>query len=54
MNKNIYKLFCAGIVGFGLAACSPDDFNGADPNGLPSLSGENFSSSSTKTSTRFR
>ena len=42
MNKNIYKLFCAGIVGFGLAACSPDDFNGADPNGLPSLSGEEF------------
>ena len=42
MNKNIYKLLCAGLVGFGLAACSPDDFNGADPNGLPSLSGEDF------------
>ena len=38
----IYKLFFAGIVGIGMAACSPDDFNGADPNGLPSLSGEDF------------
>ena len=42
MNKKIYQLFCAGVVGFSLAACSPDDFNGADPNGLPSLSGEDF------------
>ena len=42
MNKKIYQLFCAGLVGFGLAACSPDEFNGADPNGLPSLSGEDF------------
>ena len=42
MNKKIYQLFCAGLVGLGLAACSPDEFNGADPNGLPSLSGEDF------------
>ena len=41
MNK-IYLSICAGLLGFCMTACSPDDFNGADPNGLPSLSGEDF------------
>ena len=45
MNK-IYQLFCAGLVGCAisasLTACSPDSFEGADPNGIPTVEGVDF------------
>ncbi|MBP5387125.1 MAG: hypothetical protein J6Y97_07040 [Prevotella sp.] len=42
MNK-IYH-FIAGVVmaGLTLTACSPDEFEGADPNGLPTMDGIDF------------
>ena len=45
MNK-IYQLFCAGLIGCAisasLTACSPDSFDGADPNGIPTVEGVDF------------
>jgi hypothetical protein len=45
MNK-IYQLFRAGLLCCGVAAaltaCSPDEFSGADANGLPTVSGVDF------------
>ena len=45
MNK-IYQLFCAGLVGCAisasLTACSLDSFEGADPNGIPTVEGVDF------------
>ena len=45
MNK-IYQLFCAGLVGCAISAsliaCSPDSFEGADPNGIPTVEGVDF------------
>jgi hypothetical protein len=42
MNK-IFK-YSIGVLFAGLAmtACSPDEFSGADPNGLPTISGVDF------------
>ena len=46
MTTKIFKIFCAGIVGFGMSAtftaCSPDEFDGADPNGIPTVDGVDF------------
>ena len=46
MKTKIYNLFCAGLLCCGFAAaltaCSPDDFSGADPNGLPTVSDVDF------------
>ena len=46
MTTKIYKLFCAAIVSLGMtatfASCSPDSFEGADPNGLPTVDGVTF------------
>ena len=46
MTTKIFKLFCAAIVGLGMsatfAACSPDSFDGADPNGIPTVDGVTF------------
>ena len=46
MTTKIYKLFCAAIVALGMtatfASCSPDSFEGADPNGLPTVDGVTF------------
>ena len=45
MNK-IYQLFRAGLLCCGVAAaltaCSPDEFSGADANGLPTATGVDF------------
>ena len=45
MNK-IYQLFYAGLLCCGVAAaltaCSPDEFSGADANGLPTATGVDF------------
>ena len=45
MNK-IFKLFCAGLVICSMSAiytsCSPDEFSGADPNGIPTMNGVDF------------
>ena len=45
MNK-IYQLLFAGIVGCSMSAaltsCSPDEFSGADPNGIPNVQGVDF------------
>ena len=47
MKTKIYNLFRAGLLYCGLAAamtaCSPDEFSGADPNGLPTVSDVDFS-----------
>ena len=47
MKTKIYNLFCAGLACYGIAAaltsCSPEEFSGADPNGLPTVSGTDFS-----------
>ena len=46
MKTNINNLFRAGLLYCGVAAaltaCSPDEFSGADPNGLPTISGTDF------------
>ena len=46
MKTKLYNLFCAGLVCYGaataLTACSPDSFDGADPNGIPTVSGTDF------------
>ena len=46
MTTKIFKLFCAAIVGVGMSAtfasCSPDSFEGADPNGIPTVDGVVF------------
>ena len=41
--KNLFK-YSLGVLfaGLALTACSPDEFEGADPNGLPSVSGTDF------------
>ena len=45
MNK-IFRLFCAGLVICSMSAiytsCSPDEFSGADPNGIPTMNGVDF------------
>ncbi len=45
MNK-IFQIICAGLVTCGISAsftaCSPDEFSGADPNGIPTVSGVDF------------
>ena len=47
MKTKTYNLFRAGLLYCGLAAamtaCSPDEFSGADPNGLPTVSDVDFS-----------
>ena len=46
MKTKIYNLFRAGLLCCGVAAaltaCSPDEFSGADANGLPTVSGVDF------------
>ena len=46
MKTKIYNLFRAGLLYCGVAAamtaCSPDEFSGADANGLPTVSGVDF------------
>ena len=46
MKTKTYNLFRAGLLCCGIAAaltaCSPDEFSGADPNGLPTISGTDF------------
>ena len=46
MKTKIFNLFRAGLLCCGVAAaltaCSPDEFSGADPNGLPTVSGVDF------------
>ena len=46
MTTKIYKLFCAAIVSVslmaGFASCSPDSFEVADPNAVPTLDGVDF------------
>ncbi len=46
MTTKIFKLFCAAIVGVSMSAtfasCSPDSFEGADPNGIPTVDGVVF------------
>ena len=41
--KNLFK-YSIGVLfaGFAMTACSPDSFDGADPNGKPTLSGADF------------
>ena len=46
MTTKIYHLLCAAIVGLGMtatfASCSPDSFEVADPNGIPTVEGVDF------------
>jgi len=46
MTNKIFQLFCAGLVGCGisaaLTACSPDEFEGANANGLPTMGSMDF------------
>ena len=46
MKTKIYNLFRAGLLCCGVAAvltaCSPEEFDGADANGLPTVSGVDF------------
>ena len=46
MKTKIYNLFRAGLLYCGVAAamtaCSPDEFSGADANGLPTMEGVDF------------
>ena len=46
MTTKIYKLFGAAIVSLclmaGFASCSPDSFEVADPNAVPTLDGVDF------------
>ena len=46
MKTKIYNLFRAGLLYCGVAAamtaCSPEEFDGADANGLPTVSGVDF------------
>lgn len=41
--KNLFK-YTLGLLfaGLALTACSPDDFSGADPNGIPTMNGVDF------------
>ena len=42
--KNLFKYTMGAlVVGTLMTACSPDSFDGADPNGIPSVSGVDFS-----------
>ncbi|WP_155267468.1 hypothetical protein [Xylanibacter ruminicola] len=42
--KNLFKYTMGALVaGTLMTACSPDSFDGADPNGIPSVSGVDFS-----------
>lgn len=42
--KNLFKYTMGALVaGTMMTACSPDSFDGADPNGIPSVSGVDFS-----------
>ena len=47
MKTKIYNKIYAGVVCCGVAmaliACSPESFDGADPNGIPTVSGVDFS-----------
>lgn len=41
--KQIFKLMAGALfVGLTFSACSPEDFNGADQNGIPSMEGVDF------------
>ena len=41
--KNLFKYTMGALVaGTMMTACSPDEFSGADPNGIPSVSGVDF------------
>jgi hypothetical protein len=41
--KQIFKLMAGALfVGLTFSACSPEDFNGADENGIPSMEGVDF------------
>ena len=46
MKMKIYHIICAGLLCCGVAAvttaCSPEEFDGADANGLPTVSGVDF------------
>ena len=42
MKKFLYSLLGTAIMGFAVASCSPDEFEGADPNGVPTVSGDDF------------
>lgn len=43
MNKLLKYIGCMLISGLAFAACSPEDFEGADPNGLPTVEGKQIS-----------
>ena len=43
MNKLLKYIGCALISGLVFAACSPEKFEGADPNGLPTVDGKQLS-----------
>ena len=41
--KNLFKYSIGALfAGLAMTACSPDEFSGADPNGIPSISGVDF------------
>ena len=41
--KNLFKYSIGALfAGLAMTACSPDEFSGADPNGIPSVSGVDF------------
>lgn len=42
MKKIFKSLACALFVGLALPACSPEDFNGADQNAIPTMDGIDF------------
>lgn len=39
MNKIFKHTVATLLAGMALAACSPESFEGADPNGIPSMDG---------------
>ena len=51
INKSLAILsYCLLAIGF--TACSPEEFKGADPDGLPTVSGVDFQISLTRKPTR--
>ena len=43
MNKFLKYIGCILFSGLALAACSPEEFAGADPKGLPTMDGRQIS-----------
>lgn len=42
MKKSLLYMAAAAALSFGVTACSPDEFEGADPNARPSMDGVDF------------